>query len=231
MTHFTFSIKQAIRDSWTIFKETPWFFVALTFLMLLINIVSNEDNALLALVGVVAAVIFGYMWASISLAAVDGKKELIGFSTIGEHLPSVKHFFYIIGVGLVVGLFTILGLIALIIPGLYIAVRLGFASLAYVDRKNGVMESVRFSWNLVKKDVFWKVVLVFLTVFGLTILGVLALGVGIFIAYPITMFLTAKLYRALVLYRNAPAAVVVEIEEDDKVIEVREVETEEPKQD
>lgn len=230
MTHFTFSIKQAIRDSWAIFKETPWFFVALTFLMILINVVSNEENIILSLLGVIAAVIFGYMWASISLAAVDNKKELIGFSAIGKHFPSVKHFFYIIAVGIVVGFFTILGLIALIIPGLYIAVRLGFASIAYVDRKNGVMEAVRFSWNLVKKDVFWKTVLVFLTIIGLTLLGLIALGVGIFVAYPITMLLTAKMYRALTLYRNAPAAVVIEIEEEDKVIEVREIETEEPKE-
>lgn len=214
MTHFTFSIKQTIKDSWSTFKRAPWFFVFLTFVMLIINVVTENDNFIISGLAVIATIAVGYIWTSVVLSAVDGKYELLQFNKLSHHFPTVKNFLYMIGIGLVTSIFILLGLVALIIPGLYIAARLMFANFAYVDRKGGVMDSVRFSWNLVRKDVFWKVVLVILTVIGLTIAGVVALGVGMFIAYPVTMLLTAKMYRSLVLYRAAPTAVQVEIKED-----------------
>ncbi|HEY0979998.1 MAG TPA: hypothetical protein VGE18_01160 [Candidatus Paceibacterota bacterium] len=214
---FNFSIRTALKESWAIFRAHPWYFVVLSAVMVLLNIVGNsKDNrpAVLVLMAlsVIASIIWSYVWLSVSLAAADAKHELLTFKTLRHHLPSVRNFFMILGVGIMTGIFVLLGLIALIIPGIYIMVRLMFANLAYVDRKGRVMQSLRYSWHLVKGEVFWTVLLTMFISFGIMILGIVLLGVGMLIAYPVAMLLIAKLYRALT-FNHEEQAVIVQPEE------------------
>ena len=210
---FNFSIRTAVKESWSIFRQHPWYFAALSAVMVLLNIVGNNDDGrplviAIAVLSVIASIVWSYVWLSVSLAAADGKHELLTFKTLKVHLPSLRNFFIILGVGLMTGLFVLLGLIALIIPGIYIMVRLMFANLAYVDRKGCVMQSLRYSWHLVKGDVFWTVLLTMFVSFGIMILGMVLLGIGMLIAYPVVMLLIAKLYRALTLNHEEQSVIV-----------------------
>lgn len=210
---FNFSIRTALKESWTIFRTHPWYFIALSAVMVLLNIVGNNQSnhpgvIALMVLSIIASIIWSYVWLSVSLSAADAKHELLTFKTLRHHLPSVRNFFYILGVGIMTGLFVLLGLIALIIPGIYIMVRLMFANLAYVDRKGRVMQSLRYSWHLVKGDVFWTVLLTMFVSFCIMILGIVALGIGMLIAYPVGMLLIAKLYRALTLNHEEQAVIV-----------------------
>lgn len=210
---FTFSIRTALKESWAIFRQHPWYFVALSAVMLALNIAgdTNDKRSWVFAVGIIAAiasVVGSYVWLSVSLAAADGKHELLTFKTLRQHLPTVRNFFMILGVGIMTGIFIILGLVALIIPGVYIMVRLMFANLAYVDRKGRVMQSLRYSWHLVKGDVFWTALLTMFVSFGVIILGLVLFGVGMLIAYPVVMLLVAKLYRALTLSHEEQSMVV-----------------------
>lgn len=210
---FQFSIRDALKESWQIFTAHPWYFIVLAFVSLILNLVSRGEHVIIAVLVIIASIIWGYVWVSSSLAAVDGKHDMLQFSMIEKHLPSFTQFWKLIAVGVLSGLIIIAGTILLIIPGLYFMIKLSFANLAFVDRQGKITDALKYSWNITKGSrQFWKTVLVLLTIIGLVILGLIALGVGILIAYPLAMLLIAKLYRAL--EQQMPAQdVVVQPEE------------------
>jgi len=210
---FEFSIRKTIKESWGLFKLSPWFYVALTLIMVVINFAGGDKVPwYLSLVGSIASIIMSYVWISVALSTVDGKTDLLHFKKLSKHLPSFRTFFIFLGVWFVSGFFTILGLIALIIPGIYIMVRLMFAHTAYVDRKGTIMQSLRYSWHLVRGEVFWTVFLTGLVSIGLVILGIVMLGVGFFVLYPISVFLVTKLYRMLSLHHEEQSIIVQPVE-------------------
>ena len=206
---FNFSIRTAIKESWAIFLQAPWFFVTLSLLMALFNFVGGEDTpSVFVFLAVIASIILAYVWLSVVLAAVDGKTDMLQFSQLRTHLPSWRGLAFFIIIGIVAGLFKILGFIALIIPGIYIMTRLMFVNIAFVDRKGGVMQTLRYSWHMVKGDAFWTAFLTGIVSFGLVILGILLLGVGFLVLYPISKLLIAKLYRALSLHHEEQSLIV-----------------------
>lgn len=206
---FQFSIRKALQESWKLFTDHFWYFVALSAVMVVLSFAGDsKQHPLFITIAIVGSVIWSYVMLSASLAAVDGKNDLLTFKTIKQHLPGVRTFFVFIAVGILTGVFILLGLIALIIPGIYIIVRLMFANFAYVDRKGGVMPALRYSWHLVKGDIFWTVLLSIFVSFGLTILGILLFGIGMLITYPLSMLLMATLYRALTKNHGEQAVIV-----------------------
>lgn len=94
------------------------------------------------------------------------------------------------------GLAVFLGLIAFIIPGIFIAVRFSLYNYFIVDKNEGITESLTRSWNTVK-GASWKVLGFFLLNILINMLGALLLGVGLLFTYPITKIATALLYRTL----------------------------------
>lgn len=114
-----------------------------------------------------------------------------------------------IGIGIAGGVLVLCGTILLVIPGIYIAVRLSVANLAYLDRHDGVEASLRYSWNITKGK-WWTVFLTGLVVVALYIVGVFALGIGLLITYPIASILMAKLYYVLSQDFNQKESVVVQ---------------------
>lgn len=183
--------------------------MSLSLIVVILNLAGGENTPLaLVILSTIASLILSYVLLSVALAAVDNHSDLLRFSQIRKHFPTFRQFFMLIGVGIATGFFVVLGFIALIIPGIYIMIRFMFTNLAYVDRKGRVMQTLRYSWHLVKGDVFWTVFLTVLVSFGLMLLGILLLGVGFLVTYPLSMLLIAKLYRALTLHHEEQSLIV-----------------------
>jgi membrane-anchored glycerophosphoryl diester phosphodiesterase (GDPDase) len=208
---FHFSIRDALKKSWTLYKTNFWYFSVLALGIVILNISPKEESILLSLVTVIAALIWSYVWLSSTLAAVDEKTDLLKLGAIGKHFPSLKQAWKFLLLGILVGLIIIGGLILLIIPGIYFMVRLAFTNLSMVDQKGNVKGSIKHSWKLVQKDVFWTVLLTMLLVLVLTILGAIAFGIGFLITYPIAMLTLTQLYRTLVA-RPAQEVIVQPVE-------------------
>ncbi len=190
------SLTDILRASWHIFKRHAWFFLGFALVMVILNIVP-DDNLIIKIVATVASIVVSYMWLSIALAAVDGKDELLTFANLRQHFPTVKNLILFLVTGILGGLAMLAGFIALIIPGIYIMTRFALANFAYVDGKGKPTDALRYSWRLVTRDVFWKVLLAILMACVLAIIGIILLGIGFLITYPITMLMLAGLYRAL----------------------------------
>ena len=91
---------------------------------------------------------------------------------------------------------TYIGLILLIVPGIYIILRYGFFLTAITDKNLGIIESFKYSAQLTKNT---KLPLLGLGVlcFLIGILGVTACCVGILYAYPVALLAWVVAYRWL----------------------------------
>ena len=118
----------------------------------------------------------------VALNYQDGKD--ISFSTAFSQTDKmIKGFLASIIFGIMFGI----GLVLLIVPGIYIATKYGFFLHAIVDKNCGIMESFKYSDELTK-DNKMNIFILFILSILVIIAGALALIVGLLWAYP-TMFL------------------------------------------
>jgi uncharacterized membrane protein len=89
-----------------------------------------------------------------------------------------------------------LGFIALIVPGVILAMGLMFVPYLVIDRGLGPIEAMKESWRVTKGHK-WQLFLLFLALIGINLLGVAALVVGLLVSVPITMLAAAHAYRTL----------------------------------
>lgn len=156
-------------------KETPPAAVAVGFVM---NILSQIFTLWLGL-GLVR----------IGLNVVSGKEVAIGmlFGESGKLLTAILA--SILYYAMVIG-----GLILLIVPGIYLALRFGQYQNAIVDKNLGVFDSLKYSSRITEGN---KMNLFGLGIVGVLIIlaGVIALVVGLIFAIPVAWLSTMVAYR------------------------------------
>lgn len=127
-----------------------------------------------------------------NLAVSRGEKA--EFSSLGYAFS--RRYFPSIGVSLLVALIVMVGFVFLIIPGIYLSVKLSQASFRFVEDDLGVIAAMKASWEDTKGH-WWPIFgMGFLTI-GLFILGAIALGVGIFVAIVLVGQMTTTYWRAI----------------------------------
>jgi hypothetical protein len=89
-----------------------------------------------------------------------------------------------------------LGILALILPGIYLMARLSYINYAIVDLNLGVIDSIKYSFKLTEKNALNNVGL-FLMCMLILILGVIALLVGLVFAIPVMMLSIPIAFRFL----------------------------------
>lgn len=127
--------------------------------------------------------------ARIGLNLVSGKEVSVAmlFGEGRKLLPAL-------GASILFGLMVGLGLVLLIVPGVYLAMRFGQYLTAIVDRDLGVMESLKYSSAITTNNrinYFGLAVLCLLIV----IAGALACGVGLVFALPVAWLSSIVAYR------------------------------------
>ncbi|MDR0348306.1 MAG: hypothetical protein LBH90_02285 [Tannerella sp.] len=115
------------------------------------------------------------------------------FSAYGRQ--SLKTLTYLIAYFLFFGIVTI-GIALLIVPGIYLALRLQFFQAAIVDENAGVIDSFKRSWEITKGQTL-SLFLLMLVMTGLFIAGLIALGAGIFMVMPFTGLIYCCTFRKL----------------------------------
>jgi uncharacterized membrane protein len=114
-----------------------------------------------------------------------------------------RNYWNVVLASLLVGVIVVIGLVLLIIPGIYFACKLAFTPYLVVDRKMEAIAAIKESWRMTG-GYFWKVFLTGLLAIPVAIAGFICLGVGII---PATMWISlalASLYHA-VSTSGAPA--------------------------
>ncbi len=196
----TVQIGAAVRYGWESLKKDFWYFITLLLLVTIITAIPNRlgNSFIFSLLSlVVSAWLTGGLYHILLEYHAGRKPEITALFT------QTKHFVNILGGTILVGLIVIGGLILLIVPGIYWALKYSFTIYLIVDKDMGIMEALHASGEMtmgIKGQLF----LFGLTAAGIMILGAICLGVGVFVAMPIVSLAFMWVYRNL----PAPAAVI-----------------------
>lgn len=198
-----FQVGDAIRFGWETTKANLNLVVVLTLVAALataipsgiaegLNKTAPALAALFSLAGTVISLIVGVGVIRISLRLHDGGTATVRDLFAVEGPLLWRYFLASLLYALIVGV----GLILLVVPGIIFAVRYVFYGYAVVDRNAAPMDALAQS-AAATKGVWGTVSLFGLAVLLLTILGALALGVGLLITTPISVLAAAWVYRRL----------------------------------
>lgn len=135
------------------------------------------------------------------------EETLLGFKTYTRAVLSRILVMLIVGVGIIL----------LIVPGIFLACRLIFVPYLIMDKKHGVVESIKISYYMTK-GYFWTILGMGLLSFVFIILGLVFFGVGILVALVWINAAFAVFYNAAedLHYEDACKQIGLVIEEEEK---------------
>lgn len=94
------------------------------------------------------------------------------------------------------GIAVAIGIFLLIVPGIYLAIRLQFYSAYIVEEDCGIIESLQKSWDLTKGQGM-PLFLLLLAMIGTAIVGCILFFVGLFVAVPLIYMMQCYTFRKL----------------------------------
>ncbi|MBM3813227.1 MAG: zinc-ribbon domain-containing protein [Acidimicrobiia bacterium] len=171
-----------IDEGWKIVKQDMGNFALMTIVMVLLS-------------GMVPLILQGAMVAGFHIVVM--RKMLVGRVEFGDLFKGFNDFVPCLVASLLISLFTFLGILACIIPGLVIAAMYFFTYLFIVDRKMDFWPAMQASHELVKKD-YVGFTLLLLAFIPLHLLGALACLVGLLWTVPVQYAAITVAYKELV---------------------------------
>lgn len=221
MAEKKFSKKEALQFGWQITKQNLGFFIGLLIVAWLIFIVPDAISAIsdllkkenspfvsivtiiafiVAIIGEILGIIVSLGLIKISLNFCDNLK-----SKITDIFSQYRLFFRYFFASILYFLIVVFGILLLIIPGIYLYIRLQFYDYFIVDKKSGIIESLKRSWAITQGNV-WNLFLFDLLLVLINLLGALLLIVGLFATVPTSMVARAFVYRKLLTQSETSVA-------------------------
>ncbi len=199
-----FSKGEAIKFGWDTTLKNIGFFILLFIVYLGVQILTSifqnivRDVSLLSfvvsLISWVVGLIIGVGLIKIALSFVSGKKAKIE-NLFQDYKNYPLLFNYFLGT-LATGVIILAGLVLLIIPGIFFAVRLQFVTYFIVDKNLDFISAIKASWKETKGQ-FWNLFILGIIFFLVMVVGLIALLVGLFVAVPTILLAHAFVYRKI----------------------------------
>jgi len=194
-----FSSGDALRFGWAKMKANlkPFLIIGAVgaFLALLNGALTRpESPAIARLLSIVVQILqTGVMLAYVrsALRACDGKPV-----EVSRAPDLLADFFTYLLASILVGLIVAAGFVLLIVPGIIWGLKFGFAGFLVVDRKLDPIEALRES-NRLTMGAKWQLLAFALLVFGINLVGAIALGIGLLVTIPTTVIGAAYVFRQL----------------------------------
>lgn len=124
------------------------------------------------------------------------KGVMTSVSFDGFKMPAIVYLKYF-AVDLICGIIFFVGCLFCLIPGIFFAVKLTFATRYILDHHEaGIGEALSASWEMTNGN-FWNVFVLGLANFGFIILGFLCCCIGVYFAIPLIEFNVTTAYYAL----------------------------------
>jgi len=162
---------------------------------------NDRDSFATNVIGTLVIAIVGYLlqaaFVTGALQETDGTK------------PSIGSFFRLRNIGAVivacflVAVLTTVGLILLIIPGLIVMFMTWWTLQFVIDRNQDPITAIKSSFGAIASD-WGTLLLLALAMIGLNILGLIPLGLGLFITVPMTIIASTYAYRVITGGRVEP---------------------------
>ncbi|KPJ86807.1 MAG: hypothetical protein AMS18_15130 [Gemmatimonas sp. SG8_17] len=187
-----FSIGDAVRFGWTTATANlALFLMAMVIVVMITAFPVLFDSALVAFVSWVLSMVVTLGIMRMGLRFVDGERGEL--ADLFANIPLIVS--YLIA-SIIVAIVATIGFLLLIIPGIYLALRLQFYCWSIIDKEIGPLGSVEHSWTITRGSA-WQLFLFAIVLFFINILGLLALGVGLLVTIPLSLVAFAHVYRSL----------------------------------
>jgi len=200
---------ETLKAAWKGFKSQCWllmglligFIIIYSLLFLFVAPAKGESihisGIIVAVLCVILECLFVMGYLKNCLQTIDGEEPQ--FSAYGQRSRKLPRFLlaFILFPALIA-----IGLALLIIPGVYLLLRLQFFFASVIDDDAGMIESCKRSWNITKGHTLQLFVLMMIQLL-IFIVGTIALGIGIFAAIPFIILMYAYIYRKLTAPTNS----------------------------
>lgn len=190
---YEIKIEHYIREGWNIFKQSPGQFVIMA---LLIAVFQSIGTTILPdwLEWIVTFLLVPvYLGFGVAAGKVVAGENI----SISDFFIPYDRFFDLIVGYLVMVILVGIGIILLVIPGIYLAVALSFTLYFIYFGKQDFWESIKYSRRVIHRK--WLNFFVFiLALIFLNLLGLLALVVGLLITVPVTLIAVYLAYKDIV---------------------------------
>ena len=150
-----FTISEVFRTSWKYTKSQIWILVGLIIGMMILSftlsifLIPMQGSIIGMIISNIVSLIIGGLFSlgylkNIFQTLDDEEPQL---SAYGRQAPKI--FTYIIA-SIIVALIVTIGFALLIIPGIYLCIRLQFFLAFIVEENAGIIESIQRSWEITK---------------------------------------------------------------------------------
>lgn len=201
----TFSIKSAISHGWQKTKEKIWFILGVMVVYFLFNYHSNFGKKYsehqgsefwfpLALFSIFVWIIGVII--SIGVFKIFLKLERNESANFSDLIQHYKLFLKYVLSHIVTVLVIIVGFILLIFPGIIFALRYSMVPWLVVDKELWPFPALKESSKMTYGHK-WQLLKFYVVLLGVNILGLLALGVGLLVSVPVSMFAMVHVYNKL----------------------------------
>lgn len=202
---------EGLKFGWAHAKKDFWFFFQIILLVGVVNTLPNliihiaggaademsPLNVVLSIVFSLVSLILAFGMIKIFLHFAHEKKARI--SDLWDH--NRRRFARWFLAQIIVGFLTMIGIILLIIPGIFVAARLYLYKYFVVDQDMTSIEAISASWELTKGHV-WEIIGIKILSFGLFILGLIPIGIGLLWVIPMISLAEARLYKKLTTHAH-----------------------------
>ena len=196
-----FSISEVCSTSWQRLKSQIWVLAGLMIGIVIISIIVNVCTAfaqgsiagsiIANLIGVIVSGFLALGYIRNIFQALDGDEPQT--SAYRQEAPKVITYFV---ANLLLGIITVVGLVLFIIPGIYLLLRLQFATAFIVEEDAGIMESLKRSWEITRGQEM-PLFLLMLAMIGFLLLGLIVFVIGVFVTAPYVYMIYCYTFRKL----------------------------------
>ena len=194
-------IGEALKVGWGKFMERPWYLMGISLAMMGF-FMATAGNAVFTALSYIA--FGGYL--SMLLMHYDGKRIVFD-----DFFSLDNRWIYFVFASMIKGFLVMLGLLLLIIPGIYLAMRFYFVELLVIDKGLRPMEAIRESSKMTEGKK-WKLLGFSIIITLLLLLSVLLLIVGLLPASIIVSLAIIHIYRRLSEFPATPESESVNTE-------------------
>ena len=196
-----FMISEVFGTSWKHTKSQIWvlvgLFIGFSILSMIVTLFgmpaqgSIVGRVIVQIVSLLISCIFMLGYVKNIFQALDGEEPQ--FSAYGQQ--SRKIITYLIA-NILFSIAVCIGTVLLIIPGIYLYLRLQFFTAFIVEEDCGIIESLQKSWNMTQGQTL-PLFLLLLTMIGSAIVGCILFFVGFFVAIPLIYMMQCYTFRKL----------------------------------
>jgi uncharacterized membrane protein len=187
-----FQIQEILEKAWVLFKARAAFHIGFMFVIGSIQAAFTiylEEYLSIFTILLAPALVAGFYLVANRISQV----EYLDFQ---HYFDGFKYWLIVVTINLVSGILTVLGLIALILPGIYLGVGYVFAILFGIFGGFDFWTSMEYSRRLVHTN-WWKFFGFLLVLVLLNIAGLLALLIGLLVTVPVTYLSIYVLFEDL----------------------------------